>query len=450
MQYLRRIHLKECGLSAEQAIAIVEVLPEVKSLAHIDLLGNEALMALADATTEAAKEEACALYASLMAASRVSKTLVCVDIEVPTEYAGEIVKAMAKQVVAYCLRNMSRIQDNGGVAALSNGTESADENSANYPEVLAPLLGHDVLAADDVTGDGDPAPDEDYVIGGTGVVRALTCCLQNRGDESRRPSGEYIRDAESTDATTPAARLPTGGKAKDMSKHLLAGARKIRQRLQPALQRAMVNPSHDPQDLRKLTYLDDTLKGIIHRFEDEYPDTKEPGVEEDVPLVQVATNLSTSPPRDDVVISDNEEDMEIHASRPLSRSNSMLSRSLAEEEGRTLRVGHQFRSRITRQEEIDMLKSIDDMASDPRHADYLTQLAEEVGGEFLEIAKVKGPIRAMKEHDGLLQESMQRLDPEAWHRFVDSQKTAIANISVPSNDNLKEISQAGGSAISDD
>ena len=61
---------------------------------------------LASASDEASQEEACALYASLMAAVRVSDSIICIDIDVPTQESGEMVQALAKQVVAYSLRNM--------------------------------------------------------------------------------------------------------------------------------------------------------------------------------------------------------------------------------------------------------------------------------------------------------------------------------------------------------
>ncbi|PHH71853.1 hypothetical protein CDD80_4952 [Ophiocordyceps camponoti-rufipedis] len=248
MDCLKRIHLQDVNMTADQAIAIVEVLPEARTLAHINLLGNTALMKLAGAKTKEAQEEACALYASLLAASRVSESLMCVDIEVPQDEAGEIVKAMAKQVVAYCLRNMGRLPDTG---------ISPDGKMPAYPDVLAHLIAQDDSAADET--DRDSAPDEDYVIGGTGVVKALRCCLENRGSETQAGNDR-----------APHQQL----KAKDMSKHLLAGARKIRLRLQPALQRARSN-RHDELNLRKLNFLDETLQGIIVRFEDEFPDTRQ-------------------------------------------------------------------------------------------------------------------------------------------------------------------------------
>lgn len=114
-----------------------------------------------------------------------------------------------------------------------------------------------------------------------------------------------------------------------------------------------------------------------------------------------------------------------------------------------MRVGHHFRSGISKQEQIDLLKSIDDVSSDPQHAHILTQLAEELGGEFLERVKEKGALRAFKEHEELLRDSMQKVDPEHWTRFVESQRKARANITMPSNENAKEMYDGGESAIAD-
>ena len=41
-----------------------------------------------------------------MAAVRCSDSIVAIDVDVPTPNAGEIVQALAKQMVAYSLRNM--------------------------------------------------------------------------------------------------------------------------------------------------------------------------------------------------------------------------------------------------------------------------------------------------------------------------------------------------------
>lgn len=58
------------------------MLPEGVSLAHLTILENPQLSELAQATDEDSQEEACALYASLCAAARVSKSLVCIDVDV--------------------------------------------------------------------------------------------------------------------------------------------------------------------------------------------------------------------------------------------------------------------------------------------------------------------------------------------------------------------------------
>jgi hypothetical protein len=239
MGILKRIHLTDVSMTPEQAIALAEILPDTPNLAHVNIMENPQLAALADAKDEANQEEACALYASLMAAVRVSKTIICIDIEVPSPDSSEIVKALAKQVVAYCLWNMER----GPVAEISEAAAAISEahggeKEVAVPDVLLHLVGH-VEGFHENHDDDEPAPDDDYVIGGTGVVKALGICLRNRGNDSRRPSADRtfsennLSDAGSGSATP---RTPvSGGKAKDMSKNLLGSARKIRARLQPAL-----------------------------------------------------------------------------------------------------------------------------------------------------------------------------------------------------------------------
>lgn len=245
MKTVKRIHLSDCALKAEQLIALAEVIPEMDSIAHISFLQNPELTKLADASTEETQEEASALYASLLAAARLSPNIVCVDIDVPTEGSGEIVKALAKQIVAYCLRNMERQPMPNGGAALGEGLHATLAKDLEYPDVLQHLVGHDVMQPDGPE-DEDVAPDDDYIVGGTGVAKALACCLNNRGDESRRQSGEFTREVEDG-VVLPKSELPAG-KAKDVSKHLLLSARKIRHRLDPALIRAKAMADKDPEE----------------------------------------------------------------------------------------------------------------------------------------------------------------------------------------------------------
>lgn len=459
MEPLKRIHLQDVDMSPEQAIALAEVLPEIRSLAHVSFLGNSHLVELSDARTEEAQEEACALYASLMAAARLSKSLVCVDIEVPSKRSGELVKAMAKQVVAYCLRNMENLPDSDIGAAVASAmsevhaADNGDSKTPGYPDVLAHLVGHDVLdQSEPLSGDQDAGPDEDYVIGGTGVVKALACCLKNRSDDAGGQSGELSPDRENGDlATSP--NLAAGGKAKDMSKHLLAGARKIRYRLQPALIKARENPS-DEISLRKLVFLDDTLQGIIKRFEDEFPDTREdtPGISVQPPAAadRVEEPLSSSLPAEDVAVaSDGEDESKIHPPRPLSRSSSVLSKRLAEEEGRILRAGHRFRSGFFTQENIGLLASIDDISTDEKHAKMLASMAEDIGGPLLELVKEKGAVRTFKEDREQVLRWMKEADPDYWDNFIEAQRKARANISVSTGGKDGDAPQSDDSAIAD-
>ena len=281
LKNLKRIHLSNCALSPEQAIALAEIFPDAPGLAHVNLLGNPELTALASAgdssndaaAAEAHQEEACALYASLMAAVRVSRSLICIDIDLPAAGSSEVVKALAKQVVAYSLRNMERgpvaeitasastssVNTGSSAGTTNTSTSTGPEHEVPIPEVLAHLVGNQPVLDDEHTLDQDSdadtafrssdaqAPDEDYVIGGTGVVKALGICLKNRSaDSSRRGSLEVRGPRVSLGGGVGAevGDLPVqgrergvsgAGKARDMSKNLLGSARRIRARLQPAL-----------------------------------------------------------------------------------------------------------------------------------------------------------------------------------------------------------------------
>ncbi len=234
---MKRIHLLDVAMSPEHAIALAEILPENKSLAHVNLLENHLLTPLASAKDEASQEEACALYASLMAAVRVSKTIICLDIDVPSQDSSEVVKALAKQVVAYSLRNLERIPvtDAQGYDTGAVTENYGDEKEVTVPNVLLHIVGN-VEGYSESLPDDEPAPDDDYIVGGTGVVKALGVCL-NRAADLRKGS----RDMSPSDSGTMTPRKvvqgeeAVQGKAKEMSKNLLDSARKIRARLQPAL-----------------------------------------------------------------------------------------------------------------------------------------------------------------------------------------------------------------------
>lgn len=445
LQNLKRVHLADIDMTSTQAIALAEIIPEVQGLAHISFLENPALVKLADATTEESREEACALYASLLAATRISDSIVCVDIDVPSERSGEVVKAMAKQVVAYCLRNVQRIpiaEIGAAVQALSDGIDTTIGKEPPYPDVLVHLVGHDVLNESDSASDHESAPDDDYVIGGTGLAKALSCCLENRGQESSRQSGEFIREMEEEEGRLDGTRTPnkakpalSSGKAKDMSKHLLLAARKIRVRLQPAVSRAKRN-SNDEENLRKLMFLDTTLANIIKQFEDEFPDTRI-GDKDEVKV----TESKPSPPVVEVepeqvaIPSDGEDDFDLLQVRPsLSRTNSALShssRALADEEGRVLRTGHRFRSGIVKPEHYDLLNGLDEMFQEPKNVTAMQEVIVDLHDpELTKKMHDKGVVRLFREDREDVRDALRRLDPEFWERFVESQEKARGNVQV--------------------
>lgn len=234
MPQLKRIHLADVNLSSDHTIALAEILPECPGLCHLNILENPAIVALASATDPETQEEACAVYASLLAAVRVSRTIIAVDIEDPSAKNNEVVKALASQIVAYCLHNLNLA---GGAleAELSENLDpSLPGTAVPIPEILQHIVGHGT-AEEGAEDDDEPAPDEDYVIGGTGVVKALGVCLGNLdhhvpGDVSGPPSG----------TTTPRHRKSRSLAAKrprDMSKNLLESARGIRTRIETALVR---------------------------------------------------------------------------------------------------------------------------------------------------------------------------------------------------------------------
>ncbi|ROV96448.1 hypothetical protein VSDG_05392 [Cytospora chrysosperma] len=448
MESVKRLHLSDCALKSEQLIALAEVIPEMKSIAHISFLQNPELTKLASASTEEAQEEASALYASLLAATRISPSLVCVDIDVPADSTGEIVKALAKQIVAYCLRNLERLPLRAGGEALGDALATGLKDP-EYPDVLQHLVGHDITQFDD--SDEELAPDDDYIVGGTGVAKALACCLNNRGVASRRNSGEFVRDLESGVPLPKRSNLPAG-KAKDVSKHLLLSARKIRYRLEPGLAKAKAMADRSTADRAtyyRLLFLQNTLNNIIKRFEDEFPETKEEADSAvsvsppDSQLARTATRNSMSSgeiePEHAAGGSDADEDQELDLDlrRPgLSRTNSNISLSsqaLNREEGRALRTGHKFRAGWLTSEQYQLLSSagIEELERDTHQMRIFKDMVDELDDEEINrLLQEKGAVRLFQENRQMIRDACQKTDPEYWAKFVESQEKAKANVKV--------------------
>lgn len=452
MPILKRIHLSDVSMTPEQAIALAEILPDTPSLAHVSIMDNPKLALLADAKGEADQEEACALYASLMAAVRVSKTIICIDIEVPSNDSSEIVKALAKQVVAYCLWNMER----GPVAEISEAVAAISEphggeKEVAVPDVLLHLVGH-VEGFHENHDNDEPAPDDDYVIGGTGVVKALGICLRNRGNDSRRPSADRtFSEMSEAHSGSETPRTPVnGGKAKQMSKNLLGSARKIRARLQPALVKEA--RSDDQNNYQRLLFLDRTLEGMIKRFEDEFPETR---LTYNItsPPVSDADRVRTSPAESIDLSNGAEEggfepelasaeallsDDEYGGMRPvLSRHNSdvsLASRALSQEEGRMHRFGQKFRRDILKPEGEDNEHGTTGLEEDPNHLKLLRAMVEGLGGdEIRRRIESEGQDAVLKElanDASTLRRRLIQQDPEGWKKFEESMEAAQRNTDV--------------------
>lgn len=232
MKELKRIHLADVNMTPDQIISLAEIFPDCPSLAHVSVLDNPKLVSCMNSQDGKAQEEACAVFVSLMTAVRASKTLVAVEIEVPSQDSSEVIKALASQVVAYSLRNLERmtLPDIG----IQQDAVAGEKLERQAPEVLLNVIGHMEGYAQSHDND-DPAPDEDYMIASTGIVKALGVCLGNK--DASKAASRNISPAASGTATPRSGHLhpPAAKKPKDVSLELCESARKIRLRLRPAM-----------------------------------------------------------------------------------------------------------------------------------------------------------------------------------------------------------------------
>ncbi|RMZ88101.1 hypothetical protein DV736_g4671, partial [Chaetothyriales sp. CBS 134916] len=404
LKELKRFHLADCGLSSDHVIAIAEILPDCPSLCHISVLGNASLVKAMNSEDEASQEEACAFFASLMTAVRVSTTIIAIEIEVPSNEASEVVKALASQVVAYSLRNMERGVEEFGVK--SNAMPDRDA-----PEVLLHLVGHMDGYTENYDRD-DQAPDQDYVIASTGIVKALGVCLGSRDSSSRTQtpvSASPTHSGSSTPRLGPPLRTKALKRPRDVSLELCEGARKIRMRLRPAL----IREDKDGNDVnyRRLFFLDQTLQRMIQRFEDEYPQTKLSALPDPIAMNAKAngdastnngdgTDVLGSSVANDSILStsttdDNSltggpignESIQVEGSHAIKLSRNSSSTSLAAkeytiEEGRMLRFAQGLRREVLKPTGMtDHLHGVDKDDIEPEHLAKLRARLESFEGD---------------------------------------------------------------------
>ncbi|KAH8722533.1 hypothetical protein GQ44DRAFT_774799 [Phaeosphaeriaceae sp. PMI808] len=439
LRTLKRIHLMDVDMKPADAIAIAEVLPDCPQIAHINYLENPEITRVATTTDEETQEEAVALYASLTIAAKLCPSLVCVDIDVPIPEMGEVVKALAKQVVAYCLRNIESVNE---VPELN-----AAPKQIELPHILMHLVGQDDAYCKEAD-NAPPTGDNDYIVGGTGIAKALSYCLSNKATDLRRVS------LSTSGANTPRSRA--GGfeeepsKARTMSKNLLETARNTRARIQPAL----IREAKAGNDLgyRRLLFLDQTLEGMIQRFEDEYPETRLQPSDTASAHSSVGSAPSSSVPLStvptlensitDITSQDSDEEGH-HSIRSRHNSDvSLASRTMSQEEGRLHRFGHRVRTGLLNpsrptsshgddgQSDSSFISGTMDDHGLPEHLRSLRMRASHLTGD--EMRQMVEGVGWEKAFDKFVENAeelkyLEREDPTQFKLFREAQISALKN-----------------------
>jgi hypothetical protein len=196
----------------------------------------------------------------------------------------------------------------------------------------------------------------------------------------------------------------------------------------------------------RLLFLDQTLEGMIQRFEDEYPETRIPVK---TPSPVVLDPASASPSETSIVVSTTDnietdpmalagsEDEEGELRPALSRRNSdvsLASRALSQEEGRMHRFGQQFRRDILRPDTPDVLHQTNGHEQEAKHLQMLRAMIEELGGEEIKrkIEEVgqDAVIKELEDEKGVLKRQLMESDPEGWDKFKEAQEVAQRNSRV--------------------
>lgn len=448
---LKRIHLVNVDMKLEDAIAIAEILPDCPQIAHINLLENPEITRVATSTDEETQEDAAALYASLTLAAKLSKSLICVDVDIPAPEQSEVVKALAKQVVAYCLRNIESINEVPELRAAPKQVE--------VPRILMRLVGPD--NEDDKENDNASSADDDYIIGSTGIAKAMSYCLSNKESDLSRVSVPSGTSTPRSRGLVPVLEEPS--KARAMSKDLLDTARTTRSRIQPALIREAKSGNDanyrmsyhlsifEIQLTRKgrLLFLDQTLQGMIQRFEDEYPETRlQPSEAASISssLPSASPTASTAPALENSVLTDMtapESDEDEPPTTLRSRHNSdvsLASRNMSLEEGRLHRFGHRVRTGLLNsrpstpddsENQSSFLSSTADDEGFPEHIESLREYFMNHSGddELRHMIEGKGWEEAfdsvVKNAEEL--KNLEREDPTHFKIFKESQIAALKN-----------------------
>lgn len=192
----------------------------------------------------------------------------------------------------------------------------------------------------------------------------------------------------------------------------------------------------------RLVFLDTTLKRMIQRFEDEYPETRLPETLTSPPLPDPAISdivasldaqgSDTEPALPELAGSD-EEDATIKPT--LSRHNSdvsLASKALSQEEGRMLRFGQKFRRDILKPEQEDHMPADSEREVLAPHLEMLRSMIDGLGGDEIrrkiEEGGQEAVLKELTEEASVLRQKLIDCDPEGWGKFREAMETADRNV----------------------
>lgn len=408
MKALRKIDLSNTFMTSDHAIALCEILPEVKQLAFIKLTDNPLIQLTQTKMSEGSMEEGAAVYTALVAAVKVSKTLVRVDVDEPGPDAGDVIHSLSKRLLSYCLRNMEAgaTEEDWTIdtAAVSRERSEQKRSPVDLP-VSAGDLEEEDRANDEYDEDGTWQDEDSYVVDGTGVVKALGVCLGNKPHSARTNNGLSSTFPSLTRTETGSSFASFGDdgseagqeKANEMSKALLRRARNIKARIQPALHKGYSDDT-DEMHYRRLLFLDETLYRVIHRFEEEYPECKQPPTISEPPQFPTLNTLASAPAQTNGSSEDQEFENDdsplspctTHIMQPPSRRGSEVSlhsKYLQDEEGQMHKLGQYMKAEIfTDSPSVDDAVLIEDyleeeVAARKAHRERILQAVEGLDGE---------------------------------------------------------------------
>jgi hypothetical protein len=194
----------------------------------------------------------------------------------------------------------------------------------------------------------------------------------------------------------------------------------------------------------RLRFLDQTLEGMIKRFEDEFPETRLASAVTSPPLPD--SDITQISPAESIDLTASHISEEAAIEPPgslsddeygLSRHNSdvsLASRALSQEEGRMHRFGQKFRRDILKPEGPDHEHGTTGLETQPMHLQLLRAMVEGIGGEELRNKiEHEGQDKVLEElgnEASALRGQLIEQDPEGWRKFVESQEAAQRNLAV--------------------